>query len=560
MKPRPSPTISGDLGSTSVASLLWSLRQRELSGTLAVHGECHAGVSAGETLVCVERGLLAQIRQPQPLDTLGCVLRQQGAITGEQFDESLARLAAREGLQGEILVAMGACGPEAITQALRSQVRRKALRLFALETGRIEFFRGADLLADFGGERHPEDLLPLLWPGLRAYPDHGAVSAAVARLGAQALRLRPDADLTVLGLDGVELTAVALLQAGPVTFAALTGAGLGVGSARALVALLLTTGLAEVAAEGPRRSASGVQPVFQQRPIEPPRRISSSNLPVLRDLGVRASAPPPPGPPQVIAPRSAAPSLRTRLAAAEARLAGMQNDTYFQMLGLDPSALPQDVRAAYAERSALWRPEGVPESAIALREVHEQIQGLLDEALATLIDDAARRRHILEITAGAGTPNVRRGQAAQADALTRLHTAEVCLKCGALDEAARAAREALVARPDLTGAVVVLVTALLARDPHGPCIEALGWVTRGLKLAPDHDQLHVLAGRAHSRRGDPTRALEHYVRAYRINPTNMDAVRELRLAAARQRSGEARAAEGPSTSTGGKLLAKIFGR
>ena len=76
-------------------------------------------------------------------------------------------------------------------------------------------------------------------------------------------------------------------------------------------------------------------------------------------------------------------------------------------------------------------------SAIALREVHEQIHCLLDEALATLIDDDARRRHIVEITAGASTPNVRRGQAAQGDALTRLHTAEVCLKCGAVDEAAR---------------------------------------------------------------------------------------------------------------------------
>ena len=96
MKPRPSPTISGDLGSTSIASLLWSLRQRGLTGTLALHGECHAGVSAGETLLTFEGGALTQIRQPQPLDTLGCLLREHGAITGEQFDESLARLAARK--------------------------------------------------------------------------------------------------------------------------------------------------------------------------------------------------------------------------------------------------------------------------------------------------------------------------------------------------------------------------------------------------------------------------------------------------------------------------------
>jgi predicted Zn-dependent protease len=149
--------------------------------------------------------------------------------------------------------------------------------------------------------------------------------------------------------------------------------------------------------------------------------------------------------------------------------------------------------------------------------------------------------------------------AAEADAQTKLRTAEVCLRCGAAEEALRAAREALALRPDLPGAIVVLIGALLARDPHGPCVEALGWVTRGLKLAPDDDRMHVLAGHAYARRGDREQALGHYVRAYRLNATNMDAVRELRAAAARQRGAGARG-EGDGSVTGGGLLAKIFGR
>lgn len=565
MKPRPSPTLSGDLGSTSIASLLWSLRQRKLTGTLALRGECHAGVSAGETLLTFERGAVTQIRQPQPLDTLGCVLREQGAITGEQFDESLARLAAREGLQGEILVAMGACQASAVERALRAQLRRKAMRLFALEKGRLEFFRGSDLLAGFGGERRAVDVLSVLWPGLRAYPDHGAVSAAVTRLGAQALRLRAGAELVDFGIEGDERNAMELLRAGPATLAALVDMGCTAGCSRALVALLLTTGLAELTSEGPRRSASGVQPVFQQRAPEAPRRISSSNLPTVRDLlgrgAVLPMAPPlvaPQAAPQGILSRPAVVDVRTRLAAAEARLAAMQDETYFQMLGVDAGARDQDAQAAYLERTAQWRPDAVPESAIALREAHQQIQTLLDGAIATLADEAARRRHVAEIMSGSGTPNVRRGQVAQADALTKLHTAEVCLRCGAIDEAAKAAREALMARADLPGAIVVLVTALLAKDPQGPCIEAQGWVTRGLKLSPDDDKLHVLAGRAHARRGDDQRALEHFVRAYKINPTNMDAMRELRAAATRHRGG-GRTADSEG-ATGGRLFAKLFGR
>jgi len=561
MKPRPLPTISGDLATTSIASLLWSLRQRGLTGTLALHGECHAGVSAGETLLTFEGGALTQIRQPQPLDTLGCLLREHGAITGEQFDESLARLAAREGLQGDILVAMGACGPEAVVRGLRAQLRRKAMRVFALEKGRMEFFRGCDLLTGFGGARHPEDLLPLLWPGMRAYPEHAAVAAAVTKLGAHALRLKPSTELSAFGFEGAERSAIERLQAGPAAFAALESTGATTASVRALVALLLITGLAELSTDAPPRSASGVQPVFQQRPLEAPRRISSSNLPIVRDLGVRASARPQP-PPQVIPPRPAPIDVRARMAAAEARLASMQDETYFQMLGLDASMLAQDFRTPYQERVAQWRPEAAPESAIALREVHQQIHALLDEAHTTLSDEASRRRHLSEIMQGAGTPNVRRGQAAQADAATKLHTAQVCLRCGAIDEAGKAAREALMLRGDLPDAIVVLVTTLFAKDPHGPCIEALGWVNRGLKLAPDSDQMHVLAGRAHARRGDSARALEHFYRAYKINSTNMDAVRELRVAAARHRSGAGAGAGAGATetSTGGKLLAKIFGR
>lgn len=584
MKPRPAPTMSGDLGSTSVASLFWSFRERDISGTLALHGECHADVSAGETLCTFERGALTQVRQPQPLDTLGCVLREQGAITGEQFDESLARMAAREGLQGAILVAMGACTEEAVARALRAQLRRKALRLFALDKGHMEFFRGVDLLTGFGGERRPEDVLPLLWPGFRSYPDHAAVAASLARLGSRSLRLLPDADLAGFGFSGPEVKVIEALRAGPASLTSLTEAAGPTVSVRLLVALLLTTGLAEPAAHGPVRVASGVQPVLplappslRERPTDPGRRISSTNLPVMRDVGGRPAVIPqtPVRPSASSVPRVSAPvrpsastlpavpppppkppvDVRARLATAEARLVTMLDETYFQMLGVDADAPAAEARAAHAERMEAWRPGAAPEGAIALRDVLLQITTLLDEALAALVDDEARRRHVEEITTGVGTPNGRRGRAVQLDAQSRLHAAEVCLRSGAHDGAIKAAREALAVRPEMHGAIAVLVAAMLAKDPSGPCIEALGWVARGLKLDPNDDRMHVLAGQVHARRGDGERATEHFAQAYRINSTNMDAVRELRAIAARRRG-----RGGESSGSGGGMLSRLFGR
>ena len=65
---------------------------------------------------------------------------------------------------------------------------------------------------------------------------------------------------------------------------------------------------------------------------------------------------------------------------------------------------------------------------------------------------------------------------------------------------------------------------------------------------PESDRAHAVAAQLFRRLNDERRALSHYVRAYKSNPRNTEAIRELRLAVMRRRE---------SSAEDGEMLAGI---
>ena len=112
MSTRPAPSASGNFAKTPFAHVVLHIRERGLTGTLAV--QLTDTDLAGESLLAFERGAIAQVRLPQVVDPLGVILHELNVIDAHQLEESLLRMAAGQGLQGEILVAMGACTPDVI--------------------------------------------------------------------------------------------------------------------------------------------------------------------------------------------------------------------------------------------------------------------------------------------------------------------------------------------------------------------------------------------------------------------------------------------------------------
>lgn len=570
MEATPSPPITGDLRRTPVAQLIWDVAAKRFTGTLVLHAPVEAGPLGGTSTLSFTAGALAQARLAQPLDTLGFVLHEQGTITSAQLDASLMRLSRREGLQGEILVAMGACSPEAVEQALQEQLRRKLLRIFTVIYGQFELHTDRDLLLEFGGGRYPVSVAPLLWPGVRSHPRHPAVDAVIERLGTQMMRLRPGSSARALLGEGAPERAFLARLEEPARVDDLQAIGLSTLFVRAALYLLAMTRQIERApspsqpavpvAEG--RPSSPMIPAIEGRPSQPflvapatepikpldmgPRRISGTNLP--RVVGTSITEVVREAQTQPKAPQG---TLRERIAEAELRLAMMQDQTAFEMLGVPSDAPATAVTAAFYSQAMRWHPDAAPASSPALRESHEKIFALLAEAEATLTNDRAREAYLRDVALGNGTP---RARATRPKRQLDLARAELSLRQGNFVESERAARDVLAEAPADVTALTVLAAALLELRPNGPYDELRRCIVDACQKDPSNDRAHVIAAQMYKRTGDERRSLLHFIKAYKINPRNVEATRELRLAAIRKR--EANAIDQESAG----FLSKLFGR
>lgn len=557
---RPTPSSSVELATTPIAQVIGQVALRRFTGTVAITCPDTAGEFAGESLFYFEDGAVAQTRLAQPLDPLGFVLYEQGIIDSAQWNESLARIARAEGLQGEVLVRMGACTARDVEEGLRAQSSRRVLRLFALEAGRCEVFVGADLLAGYGGARFAVPVLPLLWRGVHAHPRHAAIDALLRKLGHTAFRLRDDATVAALALDPAEARLCDALRQTPMRVAEFLSAGVEVPRARALMFLLVVTrqvqateaaapeAAPEAAPDGVPRRISGVIP----RAESPARRVSGTDLPVVRGGGVGGSVRPPP----MVAP---APNMLVRIARAEARLEAMEDQSFFEMLNLPFGADAQFVHIAFLGLARTWHPDAAPAGALALREVHAKIFAMLSEAEDSLRDPEARERYLADARAGLDTPRARRARAVVASGVTQ---AQASLRNGRFSEAEVLAREALAYDPGAREALLVLAQALVGGRPSGPYDEAVQALTKLTEADPPDDRAHYLLGTIARRKGAHNRALAHFQKAWKLNPRNVEALRELRLAAFRKRTtgsaspSQALADEGAEAG----IMGRLFGR
>ncbi len=581
MEEPPRPDVTGDLRRTPVAQLLWDLAARRFTGTLVLRAGADGGPLEGESRFTFIAGAVSQARLAQPLDTLGFVLHEQGSITSAQLDASLMRLAKREGLQGEILVSLGACSRPTVEGALREQLRRKVLRLFNLVYGQYDLYADRDLLADFGRERYPVDVLPLLWPGVRSHPRHPAIDAVIERLGAQPMRVRPTSPARSLFGEGaperslldrlaesarvddlLALSIPPLLTRSVVFFLAMTRQIERAPSASqpdVPAAPAPRTSQVSLPAAAPRISQTAI-PALRQSPSQtdlvaapgearkapsegPTPRISATNLPSVKgpSLGEvrRASQNPPPYG-----------NLRARIAEAEQQLARMQDQTVFQMLGVAPDAGEHTVGVAFRSLAVRWHPDAAPANSPALREAHERIFALLAEAEATLCDERLREAYLRDMAQGNGTPRARGTRTRRQQELAR---AEVALRQKLYPEAERASRAVLEDDATDAAALTILAAALIELNPSGPYDEVRRCIVAACQKDPNNDRAHVVAATMYKRLGDERRTLAHFIKAYKLNPRNTDAMRELRLAAMRRRDA------GAIDQESAGFLARLFG-
>jgi tetratricopeptide (TPR) repeat protein len=259
------------------------------------------------------------------------------------------------------------------------------------------------------------------------------------------------------------------------------------------------------------------------------------------------------------------------------RVGQIENENYFDMLGIARDAPSSAVQSAYFNLVKKWHPDRVPKELAALRPHVELIFRHLTRAQETLSDDAKRGPYLASVQDGGGTPAAERKLAQIVQAAMEFRKVEILLKRRELDEALKLVEECLATHDEDPDYHAAHGWILFQRAPSdvGPALTALD---RAIALAPKHDRAFYYKGMVLDRAGRGRDAAECFRKAAELNPKNIEAVRMVRLAEMRGDTGDAtkgKAKDKPKDrekeptgktklpEAGGSkdsLLGKIFGR
>ena len=499
--------IAGNLAQTPFAHLLIYVREHRLSGTLAIwpEGTSDEAVANGEAKTHVDR----------------------------------LYFAAGSRKKGRVVDAA-------------STLERALLPLFQRPNGPFVFYPDADYVGDTGVLPAAGSDLALISASTRGPVRDDVIDAVLSRFLGSPVRIRPDADLRALELLPREQVLIEVLRAKPAPVVELVdNGGMDPRAARKLLYLLAITKTIEV-----------FDPTLFRGVSQPPRRVSLEMLAVQAeaDGGVTsstASKSPVPAPrspstpampagtPAMTAPRrSLPPPAAAPLPPAElsrehrelwdelaSRVAKLDRQNFFEMLGLEQSALGSNAREAYFAIVKRFHPDRLPAQLAPLQEFAQRLFVTLTDAHETLIDDEKRTRYIGIVRDGGGTPAAQRKLTQTIEATVEFQKAEALRKSDP-SLAEDYARRAIALDPDQADYYALLAWILYERHAgeEAPLAEMLELVDKALGMHEGHDRAHYYRGAVLRRLGRERDAIRAFRKASTLNPRNVDALREVRLA------------------------------
>jgi tetratricopeptide (TPR) repeat protein len=527
----PEPIATGTLAKTPLPHLLAYLDQKKLTGTLAIWPDPAEGAEArGQDRILLLKGVpvAGQLLEPNP------VLRQ--------------------GL----------------------------LKLFARERAPYAFYE-TNLLGDdrVSGRVDP---LSLITEAVRGGGRDGLVAQVLDRFGSFLLRLQPGIDLARYELQAEERALLDVLRAEPADVASLIAVGLlsEDRTRRLLYVLAITKAVAPHGAPaGDRITAAGdearAKPPAAAAPPPPPP-IAPPPAAAQPASTTRSSiAPPPAGskppahsepPPPISLPPDGNPygrldrltnipsppdglpeELRQRWLKIMTKGRLIENQNYFEMLEIDKDTKSNDARNKFYQMAKDWHPDRLAPELKSLREYVQIIFSYMSEANATLGDEVERVKYVQTVREGGGTPATDRLMQTILDTAMEYERVLVMSRRHEYDQALELMVRILNVVKDDPEYHAMYASLLMQKFPgqDAPLQKMLESVDKALAAHERHERANLLKAQILRKMGRQDEALTWFRKVAEINPRNVDAVREVRVATMR-----AKQSGGPLGKGGGR--------
>jgi len=542
----PTPKAEGNLAQRPFAHLLLYVHQQKLSGTLAVWPEQDGAPVRGQDRILVadgapvagrllepssalDRGLLPLFGRrdaPWAFYELDLVGRGDGVVGGQVDPYALVAASLRGVTREDAVEAiLGRFGEARLR--LRPGLDLQRFRLTPQEQGFIELVRAepqtaGELIRLAKDERMAKRLLYLLaitkglepWEGTRHKSSHSGAASSLRRQGTQPGTRRPTAE----GDGGAATAPPSASAAGAASSAGATPAA---------------SPPASAGPAGPSAPAG--------RPSGPPKK--------------RGGEPePPPDPPDDLDPE-----LVHRWNQITMRARSLEEQNYYQMLGVSKDASTSTIQEAYFELVKRWHPDRLPPELSDLRPWVDRIFHFLTEAKEALSDEETRAEYLKQVQAGGGTPKAEREVEAIVTAAMEFQKVEVLVRRREWEQALEILKEAQELAPDDPDYTAMEGWILFQEHPgkDAPYERMHRCFDRALELNPNSARAHHYKASTLKRQGDEDGALKHFKKAADLDPKNLEAVREVRLATMRGRTSKP-----PPGKKGAKkddgLISKLF--